>query len=384
MVQLLKLLKSHHFDVHFASTSQKTEHSFDSTSLGVKEHEIELNSASFDAFLKALDPKIVVFDRFITEEQFGWKVDEICPDALKILDTEDLHFLREERKSALKSQSKTTGLLSDKAKRELAAIYRCDLSLIISTYEYRLLKDHYAFPETYLHYLPFLVERDAEQKAKAFSERNHFVSIGNFKHKPNYDMVLYTSQQVWPLIREQLPHAEWHIYGAYMPNSIRHLHSAKKGIMVKGRAEEAVSTLQNYKVMLAYLRYGAGLKQKCIDAMLAGTPISTTDIGAEGLTVNQGFAGSIETNLKRFIDKSVLLYTEESTWKEKQANGFSMLESSFSPQLHSQKMIDKIQFYLDNLSEIRAKGIVGQLMKYHLLKSTKYMSLWIQEKNKRE
>ena len=54
---------------------------------------IELNNASFDVFVKELNPTIVLFDRFMMEEQFGWRVAENCPDAIRILDTEDLHCL---------------------------------------------------------------------------------------------------------------------------------------------------------------------------------------------------------------------------------------------------------------------------------------------------
>lgn len=46
----------------------------------------------------------MLFDRFMTEEQFGWRVDEICPEAVKILDTEDLHFLRKTRIEAFKKK----------------------------------------------------------------------------------------------------------------------------------------------------------------------------------------------------------------------------------------------------------------------------------------
>jgi hypothetical protein len=46
-----------------------------------------------------LNPDIVVFDRYMTEEQFGWRVIKNCPKALRILDTEDLHFLRKARGS---------------------------------------------------------------------------------------------------------------------------------------------------------------------------------------------------------------------------------------------------------------------------------------------
>jgi hypothetical protein len=41
--------------------------------------------------VKELNPAVVLFDRFMMEEQFGWRVSENCPDALRLLDTEDLH-----------------------------------------------------------------------------------------------------------------------------------------------------------------------------------------------------------------------------------------------------------------------------------------------------
>lgn len=384
MLQLIKLLKANHFEIHFATTSQKTDYSLDTDALGINDHHITLNSSNFDELLKILDPGIVVFDRYITEEQFGWKVDECCPKALKVLDTEDLHFLREERELALKTKDQPDRLLSDKAKRELAAMYRCDLNLIISNYEYSLLREKYAFPQLIMHYLPFLVESDSDELSKTFRERKHFVSIGNFKHKPNFDMVEYTNRYVWPLIRKKLPDAEWHIYGAYMPDAVKQLHAPKKGVVVKVRAQDAVATLRDYKIMLAYLRFGAGLKQKCIDAMLSGTPISTTGIGAEGLSGNQEFSGLIANDIDKFVQNSVELYTNPSLWKGKHAQGFSILESSFSPGLHSQGIIDKITFCLEHLEDIRSKNTVGQLLKFHALKSTKYMSLWIQEKNRKD
>ena len=41
--------------------------------------------------------------------------------------------------------------------------------------------------------------------------------------------------------------------------------------------------LQKYKVMLAPLRFGAGIKGKITDAWLNYLPVVTTRIGAEGL-----------------------------------------------------------------------------------------------------
>ena len=71
--------------------------------------------------------------RFITEEKFGWRVAEYCPEAIRILDTEDLHFLRKARQEALKNNTAALNdyLFSETTIREIASIYRCDSSLII-------------------------------------------------------------------------------------------------------------------------------------------------------------------------------------------------------------------------------------------------------------
>jgi hypothetical protein len=54
--------------------------------------------------VKELNPAVVLFDRFMMEEQFGWRVSENCPDALRLLDTEDLHCLRLARQNSLKKK----------------------------------------------------------------------------------------------------------------------------------------------------------------------------------------------------------------------------------------------------------------------------------------
>ena len=135
--------------------------------MGVNTHSIDLNDSGFDSWIAAIDPDIVVFDRFVTEEQFSWRVRENCPSALRILDTEDLHFLRESRRLILldretSDEGETNDDIepySDIALRELASIYRSDLSLIISEAEMDLLTGTFSIPSPLLHYLPFLISK---------------------------------------------------------------------------------------------------------------------------------------------------------------------------------------------------------------------------------
>ena len=132
MLQLINQFLKQGFDITFASTASKTAQSFPLDTLGVNAISIELNSGSFNEFITSLHPSIVLFDRFVTEEQFGWRVAQQCPGALRILDTEDFHGLRKGREDALKANQTfhLDHLQNDTTKREIASIYRCDLSLI--------------------------------------------------------------------------------------------------------------------------------------------------------------------------------------------------------------------------------------------------------------
>src|SRR5690606_11437082 len=246
-----------------ASISEKTIN-LEKRDISVKS--IKLNDPSFDDFIKELNPETVVFDRYVTEEQFGWRVSENCPNTLKILDTEDLHFLRKAREEAVKAGKPISdaNLFSETAKRELASILRCDLSLIISEYEMELLQNTFKISSEILYYLPFLVENSSEEKAiPSFEERQNFLAIGNLLHAPNVDSVLQL-KEIWPEIRKQLPNTEVHIYGAYAPQQILQLNNKKEGFIIKGWAENAESVMKTYRLQLAPLRFGAGLKGKLL------------------------------------------------------------------------------------------------------------------------
>ncbi|RZM15650.1 MAG: hypothetical protein EOO88_43385, partial [Pedobacter sp.] len=233
MIQLINVFLANGFEVFFASASNKSDFSYNLPSLGVRELEIKLNDPSFDTAIKQLSPEVVMFDRFATEEQYGWRVQEACPDALTILDTEDLHFLRRHRQDQVKAD-KDPQLFNDVAKREIAAILRTDISLIISEYEMQLLNKQFRIDPSILCYLPFM-EDIPDQKTvaawKTFEEREGFTFIGNFLHEPNWHAVQLLKTKIWPNISRTTA-AGMHIYGAYASPKVMQLHNPRERFYV--------------------------------------------------------------------------------------------------------------------------------------------------------
>jgi len=226
------------------------------------------------------------------------------------------------------------------------------------------------------------ISDEAKDDLPKFRDRNHFVTIGNFLHEPNYDAVLFLRESIWPMIRKQLPKAEIHIYGSYPSQKVNQLHNVKLGFNIKGFAENVNEVMQQAKVCLAPLRFGAGLKGKLVDAMLNGTPCVTTTIGAEGLFEDIDCNGFIENETQNFADKAVELYNNEFVWSEKQLNGFQVINERFNKINFQKEFMALIEETIKQLHDKRLSNFTGQMLQYHAIKSTKYMSKWIEEKNK--
>ena len=388
MLQLIEALGTSPSEITFASTSTSTERTVDLSEFNINTQAIKVNDATFDDFLKTLNPDIVVFDRFMAEEQFGWRVAQHCPDAMRILNTEDLHCLRKGRELALEQGRKflDTDLFNSTAKREIASIYRSDLSLIISEAEIDLLIETFKVDRALLHYFPFLLNPDTDSPIKTFpgfENRDHFITIGNFMHPPNADAVLFLKETIWPLIRDALPDAEMHVYGSYMPDKFKAMQDENIGFLMKGFIKNVDEVMMNARVCLAPLRYGAGLKGKLMDAMLYGTPFITSSVGAEGVFIDPENEQCIADESKDFAMKAVELYGNQELWVDAQQKGFRIIKERFHKSMHTRPFVERVDEIQNDLDEHRKRNFIGAMLMYHALQSTKYMSKWIELKNKK-
>lgn len=401
MMQILEAFLAEGWRITFASPAKVGEHKADLATLGIAEAPIQLNDSSFDAFVGQLQPDVVLFDRFMMEEQFGWRVEKHCPNALRLLETSDLQSLRDARQALLKerlkhqpdnhdfselfatSQAQLFEHMAERdiTQREIAAIYRCDLSLMISLAEIELLTERFAVPRALLLWCPLMVDSQ-RPAAPAFAERAHFLSIGNFRHAPNWDAVLWMKNSLWPLIRERLPQAQLHVYGAYTPPKASALHNAAQGFHVKGWAEDALEVMAASRVALAPLRFGAGIKGKLLDAMLCGTPSVTTPVGAEGMCAQGAWPGAVECTANSLADAAVKLYGDERRWALAQARGYELLTEQYGFARHAQALTSLIQSLRTNLAAHRRANFTGSMLRHHQHKSTQYFGQWIEAKNR--
>ncbi|SHM45850.1 glycosyltransferase family 4 protein [Phytopseudomonas punonensis] len=405
MLELLGVFRSQGWQVTFASAAALSSHRADLTDLEIEEVAVALNCDSFDAYVAGQQPDLVLFDRFFTEEQFGWRVERAWPAALRVLDTSDLHCLRDARHALHKAnqQSRSSEAQrhqvgpalatrdelyaamagADMAQREVASIYRCDLTLMISEFEMQLLQEQFGVPAALLHDCALMLIPPTLSEVP-FSDRQHFLSIGNFRHAPNWDAVLWLKHALWPLIRARLPQAQLHVYGAYPPPKATALHNPKQGFHVLGWVDDAHRVMAQARVCLAPLRFGAGIKGKLADAMACGTPSVTTTIGSEGMHGAHPWPGAVVDDAQAFADAAVTLHEDSAAWSQAHANAAPLLQQRFDRPRLASELVNRLERLLASREQHRQLNFVGAMLRHHQHKSTQYMSQWIAAKNARD
>ncbi len=420
----------------------------------VKMHHIPLNRPK--KFMQSIKNgvegslKAVVFDRFFAEEAYSFHFynNGKQSNVLRILDMQDMHSLRYHRQTLiqtmdsvdLSSPSKLNSLdqLSKSSVlnsfptnqwsvnqqhssmnknpslvlwRELAAIHRSDLILVCSQFELELLRGEYGIDPEKMVLAPFFTESNDKfhtsttniseefleiediNSPHSFEMRRDFVSLGGFKHPPNIDQVLVLKKVIWPRIREKLPCAKLHIYGSYPPPRIQQLHDKKTGFIVHGYVTDLEIPMGQGRILLAPIRYGAGIKGKIVDAWRYGCPVVTTPIGAEGIGYKYDkdgkqrndnhriyWGGEIACNNEHFINSAIELYSNKNDWLRTQSNARRLLKDLFDKDHNLSILDNSIAAAIENMHCRRKRDYTSAMLWHHTARSTEYFSRWIELK----
>lgn len=271
-----------------------------------------------------------------------------CPDANVIFDTVDLHFLRMERQAEIE-QSPSLRRQAELARRdELSLMVRADATIVISEQEAHTLTALSSLIRVF--HVPY--SRDIVPTSQSFAERQHIVFVGGYRHAPNIDAVYWFAGHVWPLIRTQLPDAEFHIVGSDLPAELAAL-DQQNGIRAIGFVADLDALLATTRLTVAPLRYGAGIKGKVGSSLAAGVPVVMTPVAAEGMYVEDGVHGLIAAEPAAFADAVVRAYSNATVWQTLRDNGLHLMSERYG----HEAMQNRLRSILEELHAIPEKPV---------------------------
>ena len=285
--------------------------------LGVTVYVESLQFNSYKSFLKSVNSiDYIWYYGPNTLKNYLNKVSKFLPKAKSIFDMVDIHFLRYKRAIEL---NPTRISLKKRFRKyftiETQLAKKVDFVIAISDKEKTFMSDYLPKNEiitiSNVHY-PKVKQEDIP----SFDNRENLLFIGS-AHTPNIDAVHYLYDEIMPLVWDKLPNVKVQIIGSVYKeiNTI-----SNKNIQFLGFVENVEPYFLNSKLMIAPLRYGAGVKGKVGQAFEYYLPVVTTSIGAEGMFLENDINAIIVDNATDFANKIIEVYNQSEIWEKLSKN----------------------------------------------------------------
>ncbi|RAP58629.1 hypothetical protein BTJ49_05650 [Oleiagrimonas sp. MCCC 1A03011] len=327
MFNMLALLKEAHHHVMFWPTDGDTH--------GAAAHALEhagielVRAASeraalrwFFAHGRTLDS--VILSRLGVADRFMRMAKRYAPTARIVFDTVDLHFLRLERGAALRDHAGARREAEALKRRELACVRKADVTLVVSKHELDVLSE--MIPSADVQILANV--HDIHGRRVSFADRRDLVFLGNFEHEPNVDAVQFLAERIMPFLRTRLDGVTLHVIGHAGKEHVGEF--SGEDVVVHGFVEDLSWFMDQCRVALAPLRYGAGVKGKVNMAMSFGLPVVASSIAVEGMALADGRDVLVADAPEAFSDAVTRLYRDGELWQKLSDAGLDNVRRHFS------------------------------------------------------
>lgn len=152
------------------------------------------------------------------------------------------------------------------------------------------------------------------------------VFTGNYDYAPNRDAALFLARVVLPAVRRIVPQAQLLLVGNAPPPELQAL--ASDHIVVTGRVEDMRPYLARATLYACPLRFGAGIKNKVLEALVMGCPVIATPLSADGIAVRDGH-DIVLAPLEQFAERVVNLLNDTSLCAALSVNGRALIAARY-------------------------------------------------------
>jgi glycosyltransferase involved in cell wall biosynthesis len=247
------------------------------------------------------------------------------PKARLIFHDIDLHHLRLKRRAEMLgdlSLQLEAEIIKD---RELELFAKCDCSVVVTEAEKAMVQEQ--LPVENIVVYPYTIE--VRRSQRPFPQRRHLCFIGGYVHDPNVDAVLYFVREIWPLVRSELPDdAKFLIVGPGAPESLLRL--AAEDVVITGHVADLGELMDDCRLSVVPLRYGAGIKGKLVRSLAYGLPSVASSLAVEGMALQHGRHVLVADEPEAFAKAILTLYHNRQKWRSVQAAGYAFVEDNYS------------------------------------------------------
>ena len=166
---------------------------------------------------------------------------------------------------------------------------------------------------------------------KSFENRHDLVFLGGFSHPPNEDAVIYFLDDIFPLVLKKLPDLKFYVVGSNASKKLHDKCKNSKNCELVGYVDDVTAFLNDIRLMVAPLRFGAGIKGKIIHSLCCGLPVVTTSLGSEGMGEKNPLI--ICDSPQDIANKIIELYNNQELWNEISQKSHSFVKQNYTPEI---------------------------------------------------
>lgn len=254
------------------------------------------------------------------------------PEKYRILDLPDAFSLYWQRRKSIPRSFFTRLLDNIESKRvmkyEKYILNEFNLNLVCSQEDLQFLKNKHKIENIRL--LSNGVDTDKFRPMDHdYSKHDTLLFTGNMDYDPNVDAVIYFTEKVFPLIKQANPDIKFVIAGQRPIDKVKSLDN-QKDVFVTGFIPELSEMYNTASVVVAPLRFGAGTQNKVLEAMAMGIPVVCSNIGFEGLGIEDGEGAFMRTDAESFAAQVIALLNSEGLRRATGEKGIEVIRSNFS------------------------------------------------------
>jgi glycosyltransferase involved in cell wall biosynthesis len=285
---------------------------------------------------------VVVVSRHHNFKRLDAALRRTQPQALRVYDIEALSFKRLERQSSVVQDDAVAAELRVDAQEtrriEIDAVVSADVIWSVSGEEMAFVSG--IAPETPQFRLTYPLQ--VENDPPGYGERAGVLFFGGFlagPGSPNEDAVLHVASSILPRLRGLDPTLRLTVVGADPTEAIMDL--TGPAVDVVGQVKDPRPWLTSAALMLAPMRFGAGIKLKMLDAMAAGLPFVTTPVGAEGLQLSEELRHILVADEPSdLVRKTWRLLSNADLWVEAQERLLVVARTEFGDDVFRRALVD--------------------------------------------
>ena len=295
--------------------------------------------------LAGTDFDLALLSLWYVAERYLELVRRHAPRARVVVDTVDVHFVREQRHAELERDPMLARGAAETRVRELAVYAEADSLVAVTEDDADAIRAE--LPAATVHIVSII--HDVSDGAPGAAGRDGLLFVGNFLHKPNPDAVAWLHREVMPLVWAEEPGARLTIAGFRPTAEVKAL--AGPLVDVVGEVPAMEPLLDAHRISVAPLRFGAGIKGKVCEALAAGIPVVTTSVGTEGMGLAPGSEVLLEADdPAAYAAAIVALLRDDALWTRLADGGRRHIDEHLSSRAAGERLAQLVA------SRARAQG----------------------------